>query len=314
LGVGTFRGEDGTASVTRWRDVLQQRKAVPTRVGSVCCPSSIFLPKSQLEHLVWRCPGISGEQCSFFLWVEHETAAKEWLHISQLPPVPQTPTKTSVSCGDPDRSTVSILRDEHSLPQLPETPFTKAKGKRVSSNITNHHEVEGRCDQNLNVNRSSIQPTRALDDPFSHSSQASIHARKAARTSTFSTPGQRFTERLKSHTVSLPTPHSPDHMFASNNKASQPRRLQSLDTSPTPGRFNNGKSLHPEGQSNLTTIVLESIRSDNLELKASTETQLRHKIGLKLDVDETKLRRYEETISEQRERLIELETMVVHLT
>lgn len=60
--------------------------------------------------------------------------------------------------------------------------------------------------------------------------------------------------------------------------------------------------------------VLELIRSDNLELKVSTEMQLRHEIGLKLDVSETKLRRSKETISELRKRIDELETMVLHLT
>jgi len=60
--------------------------------------------------------------------------------------------------------------------------------------------------------------------------------------------------------------------------------------------------------------VLELIRSDNLKLKASTEVQLRHKIGMKLDVGETKLQRYEETISELCNRLDGMETTVLHLT
>jgi hypothetical protein len=36
------------------------------------------------------------EQCSFFLWVDDEPAAKEWLEKSQLQPVPQTPTQTVI--------------------------------------------------------------------------------------------------------------------------------------------------------------------------------------------------------------------------
>ena len=70
----------------------------------------------------------------------------------------------------------------------------------------------------------------------------------------------------------------------------------------------------PKGDSDLTTTVLELIRSENIELKASTEMQMRHEIGLRLDVDGTKVRRYEETIRELRKRLDEMETMVLHLT
>ena len=133
------------------------------------------------SSIVWRCPKTRGEQCLFFLWEEHEAAAKEWLHISQLPPVPQTPSKTSVRCGDPDISTISGLRDQHSMPQIPETPFTMAKRKRVSSKVTNHHDHNDHCNQNVDGNRSSLQSTGALDDPFTHSSQPSKHTRKAAK-------------------------------------------------------------------------------------------------------------------------------------
>jgi hypothetical protein len=103
-------------------------------------------------------------------------------------------------------------------------------------------------------------------------------------------------------------------MSAGNMTASQPRLLHSLSTSPTPGQFNDKTSPNFEEESDLTTTVLELIRSDNLELKVSTELQLRHEIGLKLDVGRTKLRRYEDTITELRKRLDEVETIVLHLT
>jgi hypothetical protein len=104
-------------------------------------------------------------------------------------------------------------------------------------------------------------------------------------------------------------------MSARNNAPSLQRSLQSLDISPTPaGRFNDRTGLSLEEPPDLATAILELIRSDGLDLKASTEMQIRHEIGLRLDVDETKLRRYEETISEQRKRLDELETAVLRLT
>jgi hypothetical protein len=55
--------------------------------------------------------------------------------------------------------------------------------------------------------------------------------------------------------------------------------LKLLDTSPTPGPFKEAASLGLEIESGLATTILKLIRSDNLELKASTEMQLRHEIG-----------------------------------
>ena len=95
--------------------------------------------------------------------------------------------------------------------------------------------------------------------------------------------------------------------------ASQRQLLPSRTTSPTPGRFNDRGSLNPKGESDLITTVLELIRSDSLALKASAELQLRHEIGLVLDVGRTKIGRYQETITELHKRLNEVETMVPHL-
>lgn len=73
-------------------------------------------------------------------------------------------------------------------------------------------------------------------------------------------------------------------------------------------------AVSPSGASDLAMAVVEIVRADHPKLKVSTEMLLRHEIGLKLDVDETKLRRYEGTISELRKRVDELETMIDHLT
>jgi hypothetical protein len=60
--------------------------------------------------------------------------------------------------------------------------------------------------------------------------------------------------------------------------------------------------------------VLKLIRSDNLKFKTFIKLQLRHKNGMKLDVNETKLRRYEETIFAPRNRLNKIEITILHLT
>ena len=141
-----------------------------------------------------------------------------------------------------------------------------------------------------------------------------ILPRKAAKASILSTPGQRFTEKLKSRMESLPTPDSREHRAASCNKDSEQRLFQLLDTSPTPGRFRDAARPGFDAESDLTTTILKLIRSDNLELKASTEIQLRHEIDLQLDLGTAKEQRHKDTITRLCTRVDELETMVLQLT
>jgi hypothetical protein len=203
------------------------------------------------------------------------------------------------------------LREYDSSPQLPETQSTKAKRKRILGDITYPDDNVDSPSRNLAGNGG---PIMTPEDPFAHSRQPLEHARKVARTPTVSTPGRHFTDRLQSRTLPLPTPNSRDHPAAGNVMASQPRCLLLRTTSLTPGRFNDRATLNAEGESDLITTVLELIRSDSLELKASTESQLRHEIGLVLDVGRTKVARYQETIAELRKKLDEVETMVLQLT
>jgi hypothetical protein len=103
-------------------------------------------------------------------------------------------------------------------------------------------------------------------------------------------------------------------MPSDNTMVSHLQLLQQRDTSPTPGQFNDNYGHDPASESDLITRVLDLIRADHPDLKASTEMQLRHEIGLTLDLEETKSRRYESTISMLRKKVDELETMVFHLT
>jgi hypothetical protein len=236
-------------------------------------------------------------RCAFFLWVDHEAAAKQWLESSKLPQAPQTPTKTGVNRDGLD-----------TMAQILETPFTKAKRKRVSGDVTNHDDDDDNNSRHANTNESPLQPVPPID-----LRKPQEHTRKAARTSSISTPGQHFIERLQSCTLSLPTPSSRDHISSGNTMVSQPR-LPQLDTSPTPGRFSDLAGLSLPREPDLTTTVLDLIRAEYPNLKASTEMQIRHEIGLASDVGETKLRRYEGTIAELNKRVDELETMVLNLT
>jgi hypothetical protein len=220
--------------------------------------------------------------------------------VSHLPPVPQTPKKEGVDS------------DKTELQRTVETPFTKAKRKPVSGDVAKNENNENQDNRKLIDNQISIQPMTVLDDPFTDSHPFSEGARKAAKTSTISTPGQPFIEKLRAPPTILQTPTSKDYKSASSMSAA-PQTVQTPNTSPTP-RYNNRIDINATEEPDPTTTVLKLLRSDNITLKASTEAQLRHVIRLKIDIEQTKLRRSEQTISNLCERVDELETMVFNLT
>jgi hypothetical protein len=84
------------------------------------------------------------------------------------------------------------------------------------------------------------------------------------------------------------------------------------NTSPTPDQFNDRTNLNLDEESDLIITILELIRSNNSKFKTFTKLQLRHKIGIKLNINEIKLRKYEETISALRNRLNKIETTILH--
>jgi hypothetical protein len=81
--------------------------------------------------------------------------------------------------------------------------------------------------------------------------------------------------------------------------------FQSSLVSPTPKRlFDLAEELDPP----LLTEILELLKSANIEMKASTELQLRHLVNIKVATYETKVRTCEATIIELRDKLVEMES------
>lgn len=222
----------------------------------------------------------------------------EQLKFAQPSSFSQTLIQRDVSFNKSDQPAVSIEKDQYSSSQILKTSFTKAKEKEMLRDILNHDDSENYSNHNLNDNKDSLEFTFATNDSFTHSSQLSEYARKAARTSLFATSDRFFTERQKNCTASLSTLNSRDRMTSTNRTTSQLQLLQSADTSLTSDRFYDRTSLYDNEESDLATAILKLIHSNNLKLKTFTEVQVRHKIGLTLDVSEIKLRRYEKTISE----------------
>jgi hypothetical protein len=113
--------------------------------------------------------------------------------------------------------------------------------------------------------------------------------------------------------VSLPTPNSGDSTIARKNVAFGWQRQKLLDASPTPSRFNDAGFGFTE-HDDMTTRVIKLLRSNNIELKASTEVQLRHMISSEVGAYEIKLQKSGEAILELGRRLNELESACAQFT
>ncbi|RFU33944.1 hypothetical protein B7463_g2349, partial [Scytalidium lignicola] len=245
---------------------------------------------------VWRCPN-NKEQCSF-IWVDDEPAVREWIEKSRPQPVPQTPTKSNILNNDLPQSIGTAIDKQDTDRSSLETPFTKAKRKRVIIDVP--EPLEGLYSWDLG---GSSNPVVKWETP----------PPKVAKVSPISSSGQVSAERLKSFAESLPTPTSRLHTTSNRSTNPQHQPLQ-LDATPTPARFKDPAHLCFNTESDLTTIILKLIRSDTTELKISTEIQLRHEIELHLDLDMAKEQRHKDVISRLSKRVEELETLVLQLT
>jgi hypothetical protein len=236
----------------------------------------------------------------------HEAAAKEWLKISQPEPNFQTPRKTLAQCNDKSgpliETPTKVVGNEPDSLEI-ETPFTKAKRRKVTIDATKSNKYNDVIDQSATGSR----------DPFRTAGAQETPPGKAVQIPVFSTSVQRFAEKLKIGTDPLPT-SGPEHKLASGNANSTDQLAEILGTSPTSARSKGLASFGLELESSLASTVLELIRSDNVELKPSTEIQIRHEIDLVVDLGNTKVQRYQETISKLHERVDELEQIVLHLT
>ncbi|KAJ5110119.1 GRF zinc finger domain-containing protein [Penicillium argentinense] len=85
----------------------------------------------------------------------------------------------------------------------------------------------------------------------------------------------------------------------------QTLNFESSLTSPTPKRHFDQAEVLDEP---LLTEILELLASANIEIKASTELQLRHLVNMKVATYETKLRTCETTINDLRSKMVEMES------
>lgn len=102
-------------------------------------------------------------------------------------------------------------------------------------------------------------------------------------------PGESSTGKRRLEPVAhLPTPNSKDGI-------SRPTFLRSLEMSPTPHRSYD-MEFAPDDDIDLSTTILELLRSNNVVIRASTEVLLRHTVGLAIGAYESKLRISGQTI------------------
>lgn len=225
----------------------------------------------------------------------HEAAAKEWLKISQPDANIKFPIQLPRQAETPKKSD-NRSRDDSEI----ETPFTKAKRRRQAPTDATKYSPSGA------INGDSAT---GINDPFV-TPVAPQTPNKAARTSNLATPTQRFAEKLRIG-LSPPRASDLDLIPISNHAEHAP---VPLGPSPISTRDKLAVNAGLRQESSLTSTVFDLIRSDNVELKPSTEIQIRHEIDLVVDVGKAKVQRYEETIYKLHERIDELEKLVLHFT
>lgn len=216
------------------------------------------------------------------------------------PQPPETPTRKGKGTGD-------------ETTKRPETPWTKAKRKPVSREVS-----DGSGDENEEPSKEKDGSGGDGDEEGESREGMNSPSRKAAKTTKSSTPGQSFIETMNNAGGALPTPDT-------NNKGkaivdltvftdSEAGPSNAIATSPTPARFNNPIIPRDEKKSDLASTVIKLLRSENVELKESTEMQLRDEIEVGVAVMEMKLKKYQETLKMIYRRLDELENTVLLLT
>jgi len=185
-------------------------------------------------HTVWRCPRSGDEQCTFFLWMEHEAGVQEQLKFAQPSPFQQTPIQRGASSNEPDQPAVSAGEDQYSPSQILETSFTKAKGKGMLRGIRDQDDSGDYSNHNLNGNKNSLGSTFATDDPFTHFQNTRERLQERHYLLLEVGPLQRGRRIVQRHY------RPPTHAIAwlrPTARLSQLQLLQSADTSPMPGRF-----------------------------------------------------------------------------
>ena len=238
--------------------------------------------------IVWSCPKKPQDttQCPLFIWEEDETEAREWLAKHGPKDAPETPSKGNNS----------------TVPKSPETPWTKAKRKPVSREVSDENENGNGGPSNRKVDDGDVFDAgdEGRESP----------SRKAAKTNEFATPGgQTFTERLKE--VALSTTDSGGKGKAIATEPAIP--IQAENTSSPPIRSKDALTLSRGGM-DLASRVIKLLRDEKVVMKESTELLIRHEIDLDSDLNTAKIRRLEETVSKMSKRIDELETLVSQLT
>jgi hypothetical protein len=184
--------------------------------------------------------------------------------------------------------------DNLAVPKSPENPWTLSKRKPVSREVSDEDENGG----------SSKRPIDGGE--LSEFEDIDTASRKVAKVTSLSTPGQMSRGIFKNAADSLPTPDTSKKVI---DIATTPRSRFSHRESPPP-RLEHTINLKTERSSNLTETVISLIHSENIELKESTEIQIRHEIDMELDLNEAKALRNKKTISKLSTRIDELVDMV----
>jgi len=269
--------EAGPGPARRWFGRFQDGKWFCDCNMRAKCPTVKDKSSAHYGRQFWTCPRAirDPDKCPFFLFLEDEERAKEWLSKYGPPPEPETPKANEKRPEGPPKSL--------------ETPWTLSKKRKpVSREASDEDENGGPA--NRDPDRDESPAFEVMDSP----------SKKVAKVTEVSTPGQAARDGVQNPADALPTPDT-------GSTARPPHRTCH------PPRLEHAIHLSSERKSNLTSAVLRLLRSEGVELTSSIEIMIRHEIGTEMEVNEAKVRGYEETISELKRELDKMENMVALL-
>lgn len=299
-----------------------------------------------MSSIVVICPKAKANQCGFFIWENDWDEATEWLIENGPPPPAETPSssqlrRNSLAYSPETPFTKAAKRKSPLIRGIHNENENEGPSSSIRQPVFRQVSDENDSGDPSSSKRKSVSRHASNEEnglpsgiPFydltgsdGEDEPSSSPSKKARKANRLSRPGQTFNDQM-STTGGLPTP---DTGKQNDNGGAIRLPIHSMSPSPTPrlhpaikrepatrlepaARLDPAINLHRERRSNLASEVIRLLRSEEVELKESTELMIRHEIELETDLHDAKVNRYEASISRMSDRLDELEELVVHLT
>jgi hypothetical protein len=271
-------------------------------------PHNYPSPQSNLNP-DWRCRKNETERCSLYIWDSDLPTAKVWLAEHGPPPHPLLEPQTPK--GKAKEAIGSNIKSWQNPWTLAKSSNAKRKAKLIVGEVSDEEENGGLSGNGIVVTPDT-ESDEMVGDPHSPS-------RKATKRSRQDTPGKVLSEAVITQNAanSLPTPDTakPSHSDQEQiNLASSPDSRKLREIAEASVRLGEVIDLTTETTSDLTTAVLDELKSAKVHLKESTKAYVAHLIDTEMELHDSRMRRCKVTMAKMKKRLDEMESALVAMT